>query len=130
MNTADGTKRWSVRRGESGCSRLCATTLASWLATCLSWYGELDVAEREDPVDGGALLVVDHDPAVAGRRAMPGLARSSRSPLGMRPAATSSTSPRTTRAVGQLERDLRRSPRGGGDLLAEVDVPAVARQAR
>ena len=38
------TPRWARRRagraadaGSSGCSRLCCTTRASWLATCLSW---------------------------------------------------------------------------------------------
>ena len=47
----------------------------------------------------------------------------------MRPAATSSTSPATVVPSIERQRDARVVVAGGRDLLAEVDVPAVARLA-
>ena len=64
LNTALGTNRWSLTCNDSGWSRLCCTTRASWLARCLSWQRAGDVAERPDPGRGCALVLVDEHETV------------------------------------------------------------------
>ena len=50
---------------ERGCG---VTTFASWLATCLSMYGELMSPSAQTPGTDVALVLVDDDPSVGVQR--------------------------------------------------------------
>ena len=119
VKTADGTNRWSLRRGASGCSRLCATTFASWLATCLSWYREQTSPSANTPSAGVRWKLVDDDPPV--RRAW-----GSRRPREVEPVAVGRSGP-SPRAAGRPRTTApsARSSAIAAGVAAHADRPSV-----
>ena len=104
--------RAAARPGAGGCA---ATTLASWLATCLSWNGELASPSAKMPsTEVRCWSSTSTRPSRSA--STPAFSRSSRSPLGMRPVATSRRSPAHGRAVDERQRDSRRVLPRGRDL--------------